>query len=215
VFVSVTGSLLLVPSVTLPKATPEGLADNCKVLVRLLPLTGIISGEPGALLTILIVPAALAVTAGEKRTVNVTEWPGVTVAGNVGPLMLNPAPLTAACERIKLAFPESLTVRVCVFDTPTATAPKLILAGTAEICGCTPIPLSGTVKVGLLALLVTTRLPLAAPMEVAAKLTFREACLPGARLSGRAIPLALNPAPVVANFEIVTLVLALFVRVSV
>jgi hypothetical protein len=216
VFVSVTGSLLLlVPCVTLPKAKMEGLADSCKLLARPLPLTGTISGEWGALLPILIVPAALPVTAGENRTVKATEWPGVTVAGNVGPPMLNPVPLTAACDRIKSAFPESLIVRVCVFDTPTATTPKLTLAGTAEICGCIPTPLSATGKVGLLALLVTAMLPVAMPMEVAAKLTLTEACLPGARLSGTAIPLALNPVPVVATFEIVMLLLAVLVRVSV
>jgi hypothetical protein len=52
-------------------------------------------------------------------------------------------------------------------------------------------------------------------MEFAAKATFKEACLPGPRLSGAVIPLAVNPVPVEATLEIVTLLLPEFVTVSV
>jgi hypothetical protein len=138
-----------------------------------LPLSGTASGERGALLPKLTVPVALPATPGEKRTVNATEWPGNTVAGKVGPMMLNPVPLTNACETIKLAFPESPRVSVWVFDTPAATLPKLTLAGTTEICGCNPTPVRATVKLGLLALLATFTLPLDIPMMVGAKVTFR------------------------------------------
>jgi hypothetical protein len=57
----------------------------------------------------------------------------VTVAGKIGPLRVNPEPLIVACDRVKLAFPESLMVNVWVFDSLRATEPKLILTGTAEI----------------------------------------------------------------------------------
>ena len=64
-FVSVTDSLLVVPCVTLPKAKFDGLADNCKLCLTPPPLNGTASGECGAWVPILIVPAALPDAAGE------------------------------------------------------------------------------------------------------------------------------------------------------
>jgi hypothetical protein len=215
VFVSVTGSFLLVPSVTFPKARDVGLADNNKLWLTLVPLNGTVTREFGALLVIVIVPTALPEVAGEKRTVKAVDWPGATVVGSVGPVIPNPVPPIVACEIIKLAFPESRTVSVCVLDVPSATPVKLTAAGTTVICGCMPVALSGTVKVGLLALLVKVKLPVAAPIEVALKLSFSETCFPAARVKGTAIPAALNSFPTVATLEIVTLPAALLVIVSV
>jgi hypothetical protein len=74
------------------------------------PVTGTLSGA--ALLAMLTVPDLVPAAAGEKRTVSATEFPGVTVAGRAGPLMLKPVPVMVVCEMIKLAFPESLRVSV-------------------------------------------------------------------------------------------------------
>jgi hypothetical protein len=177
------------------------------------PVTGTLSWV--ALLAIPTVPAALPATPGEKRTVSATEFPGVTVAGSAGPLMLNPVPMTLVWEMIKLAFPESLRVSVWVFDTPTGTLPNATLAGTADICGMIPTPFKATVKFGLLALLVTVTLPLAVPMTVGVKVTFKEVWLPLVRLRGTVIALAEKPIPVTATFEIVSVPLVVLVKVMV
>ena len=143
------------------------------------------------------------------------------MTGSPGPLRLNPVPVIVACEIVKLAFPESLSVKVWVFDTPRATEPKLTLAGTAAICGCIPTPLSAIVRLEALevlevpALLLTITLPLTVPMEGGVKVTVSETCLPAAKIKGTVIPLAVTPVPVVANFEIVTALLALLVTVIV
>jgi len=177
------------------------------------PVTGTLSGV--ALLAILTVPDVVPAAPGEKRTVSATEFPGVTVAGSAGPLMLSPVPVMVVCEMIKLAFPESLSVSVWVFDTPTGTLPKATLDGTAEICGAMPTPLKATVKFGLLAVLVTVTVPAAEPMAVGVNVTFKETWLPVAKLRGTVIPLAEKPVPVTATFEIETVPLAVLVKVTV
>src|ERR1700704_4336038 len=164
------------------------------------PVTGTLSWV--ALLAIATVPAALPATPGEKRTVSATEFPGVTVAGSAGALILNPVPVTLVWEMIKLAFPESLRVSVWVFDTPTGTLPNATLAGTTDTCGFNPTPLNVTVKFGLLALLVTVTLPVVVPMTVGLKVILKEVWPPFAKLRGTVIALAEKPVPVTATFEI-------------
>jgi len=112
VFVRVTDCLLLLPCVTFPKADAEGLADSCKLCLTPVPLRATASGDWGALLAMLTVPVVLEALAGEKRTLNARDCPGVSVAGSVGPVIPNPLPAIVPCEIIKLAFPESLIVRV-------------------------------------------------------------------------------------------------------
>ena len=111
-----------------------------------------------------------------------------------------------------------------MFDTPTATEPKLTLVGTAEICGCVPTPLNATVRLEALdalevpavpVVLLTITLPLTAPMEGGVKVTLSEACFPAPKARGTVIPLAVTPVPVVASFEIVTALLAVLVRIIV
>jgi hypothetical protein len=174
-FVRVTACLALLPGKILPKVNVDGLADKAKLCVIPVPVSGTAIGDVVALFAILTVPEVLPEPPGEKRTVNATELPGVTVAGSAGPLMLNPVPVTFVWEMNKLAFPESLRVSVWVFDTPTGTLPKATLAGTTAIWGVMPTPLKATVRFGLLALLVTVTLPAAEPMTVGLKVTFKEA----------------------------------------
>lgn len=177
-----------------------------------IPVTGMLSGV--ALLTTAAVPETLPAILGEKRKVSAIEFPGVTVAGSAGPVMLKPVPVTVVCEMTKLALPESLRVSVRVFDTLTGTLPKATFDGTAEIFGIMPTPLNVAVKFGLLALLVTVTLPVAVPMIVGMKVILKETWLPGARLSGRVMPLVVKPVPVTATFEIEMLLLALLVTVK-
>ena len=64
---------------------------------------------------------------------NVLLAPGLTVIGRlVMPLMLNPAPLTFACETDTAAEPVFDKVIVCELLLPVLTVPKLALDGFAE-----------------------------------------------------------------------------------
>ena len=82
----------------------------------------------------------------------------------------------------------------CLF--PTVTVPKLRLVGFApSVPGVTPLPESGTVRVGFEAFDVTVRLPLALPADVGANDTLNVALCPAVSVTGVVIPLKLNPDP--------------------
>ena len=57
-------------------------------------------------------------------------------------------------------------------------------------------------------------LPLAAPAEDGVKVTVKLALWPAVSVTGVVIPLMLNPVPVIATLEIVTLTPPVFVTVS-
>ena len=81
---------------------------------------------------------------------------------------------------------------------PSFTFPKLRLVGFAlRAPGATPVPDTGMVSVGLVAVEVTVRLPLIAPGAVGANLTVNVALCPPVSVTGAAIPLMLNPVPVI------------------
>jgi len=81
---------------------------------------------------------------------------------------------------------------------PTVTLPKLTLVGFAlNVPGVTPVPDTGMVSVGLVAVDVTVTLPLTAPPEAGVNETVNVALFPAAIVTGVVIPLTLNPAPVI------------------
>src|ERR1700730_8851052 len=86
-------------------------------------------GEFEPLLTKEIVPDAAPATVGANFAVRVLDCPLASVRGNVGPLMLNPGPLTLAWETVKLALPVLLSVIVCVPVLPVLTFPKGTVLG--------------------------------------------------------------------------------------
>jgi len=106
-------------------------------------------------------------------------------------------------------------VSVWVLLTPTVTLPKLTLEGITEICGCTPVPVSEIVAGEFVAVLLIMMLPDAAPRAVGAKLTPNARVCPAARLTVPEKPLTLNPAPLAATCEIVTLPAPVFAKVIV
>ena len=65
----------------------------------------------------LLLAAPLAV--GEKSTVNDVLWPAFSVKGNVSPLKLNPVPLAAAAEIVRLDPPELVSVSDKLVLLPT------------------------------------------------------------------------------------------------
>ena len=79
-----------------------------------------------------------------------------------------------ACVMVTLDPPELVKVSDRVWLLPTCTLPKLRLVAVAvSDPGVTPVPESGTVKVGFDALLVMKRLALADPPVVGVKVTLK------------------------------------------
>jgi hypothetical protein len=135
----------------------------------------------------------------------VVLWPALSVSGNVSPLKLNPVPLADAAEIVSAVPPELVSVSVRVFDPPTATLPKFWLAGFGVICpGVTPFPESGTVSVELFASDVIVRLPLLLPAATGVNVALKVVVCPAASTTGKLGPVKLNPLPVAAAAEIVT-----------
>ena len=101
---------------------------------------------------------------------------------------------------------------------PTPTVPKLILVGDAESCPVVvvedPVPLSGTVNVGLVGSLLTILiLPVALPTVVGEKVTTAWADCPALIVVGVVIPLIVNAAPVTVIMDTVRSAVPLFVSV--
>src|SRR2546422_1047134 len=162
-------------------------------------------GELGALLTSEMPPDALPVAVGANCTLKVLDCPGGRVSGNVGALMLKPAPVTLPCAMVKLALPELVKVRFCTPVLPTSTLPKLTLGGATESCGCTPVPLRAMVLGELGALLTSETLPDTLPMVAGANCTLKVLDCPAERVGGNRSPLMLTPAPVTIPCEMVKL----------
>jgi hypothetical protein len=100
---------------------------------------------------------------------------------------------------------------------PTFTLPKLRLVGfalRAPAVTATPFPEIGTVKLGLLAVEVMVRFPLAEPAAPGANDTVKVALSPLLSVTGVVIPLRLNPVPVTPTCVTDTLEPPVFVMVS-
>src|SRR5437870_971490 len=128
----------VLPTSTLPKLTLGGVTESCGCTP--VPLRAMVLGELGALLTSERLPDTLPVAVGANCTLKVLDCPGGTVSGNVGPLMLKPAPVTGPCAMVKLALPELVKGTCGVPLLPASTLPKLTLGGVTESAGCTPVP---------------------------------------------------------------------------
>jgi len=67
----------------------------------------------------LTLPLAAPLEVGEKRTVNDVLWPAFSVKGNVRPFKLNPLPLAAAAEMVRLNPPVLVSVSDKLVLLPT------------------------------------------------------------------------------------------------
>ena len=136
---------------------------------------------------------------GANVTPNVAFWPGAKVKGRLSPVTLNPAPVMAACEIVRLAPPEFCRVSVCVALVPSTTAPKLKLAGLVDnMPDTTPVPASGTLRTEAVPVLVSARLPATLPTVCGWKTMLKLVVCPGVRVMGK-----LRPAR--AKFALLTL----------
>src|SRR5437899_2482911 len=142
-------------------------------------------GELGASLTSEMLADTLPVAVGANCTLKLLDCPGGRVSGNVGALMLKPAPVTVPCAMVKLALPELVKVRFCTPLLPTSTLPKLTLGGATESCGCTPVPLRAMVLGELEASLTSESLPDTLPVAVGANCRLKVLDCPGGRSEER------------------------------
>ncbi len=197
--VTVSDRDLLFPTVTLPKLRLVGLAPSVPGVTPL-PDKGMVRLGFDALDVRVRLPLALPPDDGVNETLKVALCPAVSVTGVVMPLKLNPEPLIATCEIVTLLPPVLVTVsdKDCLF--PTVTVPKLRLVGLApSVPGVTPLPDKGIVSVGLEALDVRVRLPLALPDDDGVNDTLKVALCPAVSVTGVVIPVKLNPEPLIAT----------------
>lgn len=116
-------------------------------------------------------------------------------------------PETVAWLRVTLDPPVLVTFSVRFELFPTSTLPKLKLEGFAVSApGVTPVPDKAMLSVGLLALLMMARLPLADPALEGAKVTLTDLFWPAASVKGSVNAPRLKPVPLSVACETVTLV---------
>src|SRR5215471_12708555 len=156
-------------------------------------------------------PEKLPAEAGAKPTLNDAAPPAGTENGTAKPDRLKGAPLVVTCVTCSVAEPEFCTMTVDVFVTPITTFPKLTLEGVTAMSGCTPAPLNNTADGELVAVLATLRVPETLPTAAGVNATTSESAWPGVRVTAPEKPLTLNPAPVQATDEMVTLPVPVFV----
>ena len=75
--------------------------------------------ESDALEVMLTLPLAAPLAVGANTTVNDVLWPAFSVKGIASPLKLNPVPLAAAAEIVRLVPPELVRLPVSDFVVPT------------------------------------------------------------------------------------------------
>jgi hypothetical protein len=148
------------------------------------------------LLTIEMLPFAAPAVVGENFTPNEAVCPAANVSGVESPVVLNAAPETFAEEIVTLAVPAFESVTFTVLLLPSSWLPKLTDPGFAVRLPSVPLPVTGIVIFGLLAVLTTAMLPDAVPALVGANCAVKLADCPAAIVSGEVKPVTLKPVPV-------------------
>src|ERR1700722_18478402 len=145
VFVSVTVWFELLPTLTLPNGTGDGLIVivACEVVPEPLRLMVTVDGVPFVVSCTDPLTAPDAV--GVNTALNVKVPPAAIVDDVVSPAMLIPVPATVIFENVSVALPLFCTVIGCELLLPTATFEKATLDGDAAACACMPVPLNESV----------------------------------------------------------------------
>ena len=129
VLVSVTVCVPLLPTVTFPKLTEPGDADNW----RLSPMPASVT-EVGDFLASLVtemLPDVLPTVLGSKTALKDVLEPGSRVMGNCRPLTLKADPVTLALVIVTAAVPVSVNTTACVLVVPKGMLPNPTLGGDA------------------------------------------------------------------------------------
>ena len=131
----------LLPTLTLPKVTGEGLRVIVDCVATPVPprLMVRVDGEPfvANCTDPLTAPAAV----GANTALNVKFPPAAIVEDVVSPLTLIPVPATVIFENVSVALPLFCSVIGCELLLPTVTFEKATLDGDAAGCDCSPVPL--------------------------------------------------------------------------
>ena len=178
------------------------------------PLSATIAGLEFALFVRDKLPVKLPAEAGANLTENEAEPLGAMVSGKVIPDKVNPFPEIVAWVMLRSAVPGFRTVTLCDCELPTKTLPKLRLDGVALMSGWTPVPLKNIVDGEFEALLTMLIAPVAGPLVVGEKTAVSERVCPAERLALPLNPLTLNPAPLTATCETLTVVVPELVMVK-
>jgi hypothetical protein len=200
VFFKLTVRELLLPTVTLPKATGDGVAVSEGVGAAVpVPVsdTAIVDGE--ALLEIVRVPVEEVAPVGAKCALKIALAPALTLSVVGRPLMEKPLPEMLQELIFNVEVLVFVSVTACVLLVPIVTFPNatgdgvtLSWADEAPV----PVPVSEKVVVGEPdALLEIERPPVAEPDVVGAKCTLKMALAPALTLSVVGRPLMEKPLP--------------------
>ncbi len=151
--------------------------------------------EGWALLVKVRVALAAPVVSGLKVMVKLALCPAGIVWGSEKPPIVKTELFVLAPVTVTVA-PLAVKLPVAVPLDPTITLPSGRVLGDTVSCPTatvTPLPDTGTVRVGLLAVEVIVRLPLAAPAAAGENETVNVALCPALIVNGVVMPLTLNP----------------------
>ena len=206
---------LLLPTFTLPKLRLGVLNVSSCVPASPDPLNAMANGELGALLVSEIEPVTGPAAPGAKTALNVVFEPAGIVIGVLRPVIVNPVPVTLACEITRLAVPLLVKLIVCELLVPVETFPKPAVLGMALICAWLPLALNAMVNGEFGALLETEMLPEALPDVVGVNCAVKVVLCPAAIVAPGANPMALKPVPAALAWLIDTLSVPELVKVIV
>lgn len=204
VLVTVSDNTCLLPSVTLPKLKLVGLDPNDPAAMPV-PESGTdtVGFEPFEVMVTL--PLALPDEAGAKFTLKVALCPTARVRGAEIPLTEKPVPLLAMVRTVNAEPPVFVMVSVRTCLLPSVTLPKSKLVGfDPSAPGVTPVPDNGRDKGEFGASEVMVTLPLALPADCGANVAVKVALCEAGSTRGVVMPLSLNPLPLTAACEILT-----------
>jgi hypothetical protein len=213
VFVIVSGCVDEVPVFTFPKLKLFELRLRVNVAATPVPVSATVAGEPGALLVMVRFPLALPVDVGENCALNVLACPGFKVSGRVNPLVLKALPVTLTWETVNAAVPVLLSWIVWELVAPTVALPKLKLDGVMLNAACTPVPVTGMTELAP-CVFETVTFPLMFSLLVGLKLTVIDAACEGVKVTGIVIPEILTSLAFTVTWEIVTLMVPVFVMLT-
>jgi len=121
------------------------------------------------------------------------------LAGAAHPFNVKPVPVMLCAVIETGAVPGFDRVTDTARLEPTTRVPKLMLEGFAASAPCVPVPLSGMVSVGFVAVEVIVMLPEWAPVVAGANVAVNGALAPAAIVCLAARPLVLKPDPVMVT----------------
>ena len=193
VALSITGRLLVVPTVTLLKFVLLGDSANCPEAAPA-PDNDIVSDEFDAVDISEMLPDALPPVVGAKTAPKVKLCPGARVSGKLNPRTLNAAPAGRTWETVRLELPEFVKVSGRVSLFPGGTLPKLMLEGLApRMPPVTPVPWTSRKRGPYAVLLITSKLPSVWLAARGVKLILNCTLFPAPRVIGSDRLFRINP----------------------